>query len=370
MSDNKKNPFRKIRTTNIIYPIIFGLGVVIFMFVRKFDPTIFQSIHLTPRIFFWIGIAILLMVMRDLGYILRIRILSDNQLNWLQSFRIIMLWEFTSAITPSAIGGTSIAIIYVNKEGISLGKSSAIVMATSFLDELYFIIAFPIVIIFIKVYDLFNISGVSSEVVSFANEFLLFALLGYSLKLIYLIVLSYGLFINPRGLKWLLLWIFKLPILRRWRKGANEAGTEIVSSSIELTRKPILFWLKAFGATALSWTSRYWVVNALFLAFFFVPDHFLLYARQLVAWIMMLVSPTPGGSGFSEYIFIRYFGELIEIAPSLKESFAALLSFIWRLISYYPYLLVGTIIFPRWIKMKFGSGINQKEFSSSASINK
>lgn len=368
MANTKNNPFRKIRTTNVIYPIIFGLGVVIFMFIRKFNPAIFQSIHLTPRVFIWIGVAILLMAMRDIGYIIRIRVLSDNQLNWVQSFRIIMLWEFTSAVTPSAVGGTSVAIIYVNKEGISLGKSSAIVMATSFLDELYFVIALPVILLFIKAYDLFNISGIGSEVISFTNEFLLFAIIGYSVKFLYILVLGYGLFINPRGLKWLLLWIFKLPILRRWRQGANEAGTEIISSSIELRKKPFIFWFKTFGATVLSWTSRYWVVNALFLAFIFVPDHFLLYARQLVAWIMMLVSPTPGGSGFSEYIFIRYFGGLLDITPALKESFAALLSFIWRLISYYPYLIIGTIIFPRWIKMKFGSGMSQKKFVSSESI--
>jgi glycosyltransferase 2 family protein len=363
MSENKKNPFRKIRTTNIIYPIVFGLGVVIFMFIRKFDPAIFKIIQFTPRLFMWIGVAILLMAMRDLGYILRIRVLSDNQLSWIKSFRIIMLWEFTSAITPSAIGGTSVAIIYVNKEGISLGKSSAIVMATSFLDELYFVIAFPFVLFFIKAYDLFNISQGTTDVISFTNEFLMFALIGYTIKFLYILVLGYGLFRNPRGLKWLLLWVFKLPVLRRWRRGANEAGTEIVSSSIELTRKPFLFWLKAFGASALSWTSRYWVVNALFLAFFFVPDHFLLYARQLVAWIMMLVSPTPGGSGFSEYIFIRYFGELLNIAPGIKESFAALLSFLWRLISYYPYLVIGAIIFPRWIQSKFGTGVKSTDIS-------
>lgn len=48
------------------------------------------------------------------------------------------------AITPSAVGGTSVAIIYVHKEGISLGRSSAIVMLTSFLDEIYFIVMFPL----------------------------------------------------------------------------------------------------------------------------------------------------------------------------------------------------------------------------------
>jgi hypothetical protein len=298
------------------------------------------------------------MAVRDFGYMIRLKILTDNEFSWRQTFRVIMLWEFTSAITPSAIGGTSVAIIFVNKEGLSLGKSSAVVMATSFLDELYFLLTFPLLLILISEHKLFAISG-STGVASLSNEFFLFAILGYSLKLLYTLALSYGLFINPRGLKWLLLWIFKLPLLRRWRSEANEAGTEIVSSSRELRKKSIGFWIKAFGATIISWTSRYWVVNALFLIFFAVPDHFLLYARQLVAWIMMLVIPTPGGSGGSEWVFMKYLGDLIPLVPELKKPIAVVLAFLWRMISYYPYLLIGTIIFPRWIRMKFGANSNQ-----------
>lgn len=356
MSSSKSNPFQKLKSTRIIYPVLIGLGVVVFMFVRKFDPELFNTIHFDRRAIFWIFIAICMMAVRDIGYMIRLKILSDKNFTWLQTFRIIMLWEFTSAITPSAIGGTSLAIIFVHKEGLSLGKSSAIVMATSFLDELYFLLALPVILIFINGNRLFHIEGADGGGLIFANEFFLFALIGYSLKLVYTLALCYGLFFNPRGLKWLILWIFKLPVLRRWRNSANEAGYDIISSSRELRRKPFSFWLKAFGATVLSWSSRYWVINALFLAFFVVPDHFLVFARQLVAWIMMLVSPTPGGSGFSEYVFIRYFGELMQITPELKGSLAAVLALLWRLISYYPYLLIGSIIFPRWIRMKFGSG--------------
>ncbi len=356
MASSGKNPFRKLRSTRIIYPVIIGLGVVVFMFVRKFDPDVFNSIRFDGRAIFWIIVAMCLMAIRDIGYMIRLKILSDKVFTWLQTFKIIMLWEFTSAITPSAIGGTSVAIIFVNKEGVKLGKASAIVMATSFLDELYFILTFPVILIFISGHRLFHIEGIDGGGLNFANEFFLFALIGYSIKLVYTLALCYGLFFNPRGLKWLLLWIFKLPVLRRWRSGANEAGYDIINSSYELRKKPFSFWIKAFGATVLSWTSRYCVINALFLAFFVVPDHFLVFARQLVAWIMMLVSPTPGGSGFSEYVFVRYFGELLQISPELKGSMAAVLALLWRLISYYPYLFIGSILFPRWIRKKFGSG--------------
>ncbi len=351
----KRNPLSKLRRTNIIYPIILGFGVVTFMFIRQFNPQIFKDITYSQYAIYWFLFAIMLMAIRDFGYMLRLKILTDNLFSWRQTFRVVMLWEFTSAITPSAIGGTSVAIIFMNKEGLSLGKSSAVVMATSFLDELYFLLTFPILLLLISSHRLFAIGG-TDGILSFANEFFLFAIIGYSLKLVYSMALGYGLFMNPRGLKWLLLWIFKLPILRRWRYEAKEAGTEIVSSSIELRKKPISFWVKAFAATVVSWTSRYWVVNALFLIFFVVNDHFLLYARQLVAWIMMLIIPTPGGSGGAEWVFTKYLGDLIPLVPELKKPIAVVLAFIWRLISYYPYLLIGTIIFPRWIRMKFGTG--------------
>lgn len=324
------------------------------MFYKNFNPDTLKGLNLTYHAVFWLVFAILLMAVRDLGYMIRLKILSDNEFSWRQTFRIIMLWEFTSAVTPSAIGGTSVAIIFLNKEGLSLGKSSAIVMATSFLDELYFLLTFPLLLLFISGNKLFTLGIASADFSLFSNKFFWLALGGYSIKLLYTLALTYGLFVNPRGLKWLLLWIFKLPLIRRWRNEVNEAGSEIVTSSLELRRKSFRFWIRAFASTILSWTSRYWVVNALFLVFFVVPDHFLLYARQLVAWIMMLVIPTPGGSGGAEWIFTQFLGDLIQIDPDSKKSFALILAFMWRLISYYPYLVIGTFILPKWIRLKFG----------------
>jgi uncharacterized protein (TIRG00374 family) len=257
-----------------------------------------------------------------------------------------MLWEFSSALMPSAVGGTTIAMIFVNKEGINLGRSTAVVMATSFLDEVYFILMFPLLLLTIKVSRLFDV-GVSSE-------FLWFAVIGYSLKLIYTVILSYGLFVNPRGLKWLLLWLFKLPFLRKFRYNAYLTGSDIVTSSTQLKKESFGFWFKAFLATVFSWTSRYWVVNALMLAFFTISDHFLLFARQLVMSNMMLLSPTPGASGVSEFIFTKYLGDLIPVDAAVIGSVSVLLALLWRLISYYPYLIIGTFIIPGWLKVSFG----------------
>jgi uncharacterized protein (TIRG00374 family) len=361
----KDNPLKGINTKKVIWPIILGLGVVGFLLYREFRGKNFltelsNSLVFNSYTLVFIIVAIVCMLMRDLGYILRIRVLSDYKLSWLQSFRIIMLWEFSSAITPSAVGGTAVATIFVNKEGINIGRSSAIVMATSFLDELYFVIMAPIIFFLVNPLDIF-VFGASANIqgASFVNNFFWFAIIGYSIKLLYLLILSYGFFINPRGLKWVLLKIFKLRFLRRWKYGAHQAGTDIIYSSTEFKRKPFIFWIKTFLATFLSWTSRYWVVNAIFVAFSVVrltgENHIVIFARQLVMWIMMLIMPTPGGSGASEYIFEEFFSDYLHSA-----GVAVILALVWRLTTYYPYLIAGAFIFPKWVKTKFGSDDDSK----------
>ncbi|MDR1226183.1 MAG: flippase-like domain-containing protein [Prevotellaceae bacterium] len=304
---------------------------------------VLREIKFTWRLPVFIFLALLCMLGRDFGYMVRIRLLSEKALGWMQSFRIIMLWEFTSAITPSAIGGTSVAVLYVNKEGIPIGRSSAIVMATSLLDEVYFVIMFPLLLLIISSAELFDIDS------SVATGLMAVTLTGYFIKLAWVLGLGYGMFFNAKGLKWILVKIFSLPFLRRWKKGAEKAGDDIVISSVELKHKPFRFWLKAFGATFVSWTSRYWVVNMLFMAFFTVHDHFLIFTRQLVMWIMMLVSPTPGGSGFAEYVFKEFLGEFIPVT-----GLVLVIALLWRLISYYLYLIIGVFVVPSWINSKFG----------------
>ncbi|MCD4792281.1 MAG: flippase-like domain-containing protein [Bacteroidales bacterium] len=357
----QKNLEKKINPKKVIIPAGIGiLAVFGMLFFQIKDKSInFNVIDFTATSFLFLFIAALFMMMRDIGYMIRFKILSENQVSWRQAFRVIMLWEFASAISPSAIGGTGVAVVFVHKEGISIGKSAAIVMATSFLDELYFIIMFPVMIFAVGPETLFTIGETSG--LNFANQFFYFAVIGYTIKLAYNLFLSYGLFINPVVIKKTLLAIFSIKYLRRWRNDARRAGLDIISNSKELKKKPFSFWAKAIGATFLSWTSRYWVVNALFIAFFAMKsDHFLLFAKQLVMWVMMLVSPTPGGSGFSEYVFSEYLNDFMPQVAGI----AIITAFVWRLFTYYPYLIAGVIIGPKWIRDKF----NLKKKSQKTSL--
>lgn len=350
MKKRARNALDSIKGWKIVFPILIGLLVVSWFLYNEFDIEVFSKISISWNSLFWILLAFLMMICRDLGYLFRIRVLSGGDLKWRQCFNVVFLWEFTSAITPTMVGGTAAAVIFVNKEGINVGRSSAIVMLTSFLDEIYLIIMFPVLFILVKTKALFTIGNFKAveESVSFSNEFFYFAIIGFGIIMIYTALLSFGLFFNPPGLKKLLMWVFKIPGLRKWRKSAEKAGDDIIITSKEFQRKKLSFWLKAFGSTFLSWTSRYLVVNCLILAVTSVSDHFLIYARQLVMWIMMIVSPTPGGSGLAEFIFSKYLGEFLPFA-----GLAVAMALLWRIVSYYPYLFIGAILMPRWIRNKF-----------------
>lgn len=172
-------------------------------------------------------------------------------------------------------------------------------------------------------------------------------LVGY-LFIVVLILIIYGaIFFRPDIFNWILVRIFSFKILKKRKQWAINTGQDIMTTSKEMKGKPFSFWLKAFGATVASWTARFWVVNLLILTITQVDDHFLIYARQLIMWVIMLISPTPGGSGIAEYIFGGFLGEFI------PTGMAPAMALLWRLISYYSYLIIGAILLPIWVRRVF-----------------
>ncbi|MFO7978405.1 MAG: lysylphosphatidylglycerol synthase transmembrane domain-containing protein [Bacteroidales bacterium] len=343
MDIQQKKILKFFHFRRILIPVILGLGVATFLLVRGFDREAFQAVNWTSSSYFYIFLSVLLMAVRDVAYMYRLRILTDGQISWRHSFDVIMLWEFASAVTPSIIGGSAIALYIVNREGVSMGRTTAIVMVTAFLDELFYILMVPTIIILVGTQSLFSTGGDYVLMnTRFGTQGIFF--LGYLFILVLTTVIIYGVFFNPRGFKWILLHLFRIPFLRKWRTRAAETGNEIIITSSEMKGKPFSFWFKAFAGTFFSWTARFWVVNTLILAFVAVDNHLLIYGRQLVMWVILLISPTPGGSGVAEFVFSGFLGEFI------PQGLTPALGLLWRTVSYYPYLFIGAIILPQWLK--------------------
>lgn len=348
-------------TWKVLLPIFIGLGVVALMLYHDAKGEnlvkVWHSIHFDLRTWLCIALGFLFMLGRDFGLSWRFRALTDKKLRWGQAFKVDFLCEFTSCVTPSAVGGSSLGMFFLNSQGIEFGRATTLMITTLFLDELFFVISCPLIIFLTPMHEIFA-SGDSG----FTHGLQLTFWIVYAGIFIWTAILFAGIIWRPEWIRGLLQKIFNWKWLRKWQNQAVTLGDNMVATSKELKKKPFRFWLEVFGGTALSWTSRYLVVNALFLGFLPVDDkwQWVIFAREFVIWVVLMVSPTPGGSGLSEWLFSTYYGDLVPTA-----AMALILAIFWRIISYYVYLIIGAIIVPGWLKQTINRIHAHKEEQSS-----
>lgn len=342
--DNKRI-FETLNPNKVWIPVLIGLGIVFFMFYL--DPNV--NTKTLKGVFdasVWgILLAIFVILCRDIGYVYRIREITDRQLSWVRAIYVIILWEFASAVTPSIVGGTAVAVFILNKEGIKLGKAIAYVMVTAILDNLFFVIGAPIILFFAKG-NIFPASRVMEMKLGKSLEVLFWT--SYALYAFYSLVMALALFYKPRVFKWVLLKIYSIKWLKKWKHSANEYGNQIIEASKELIGKNYKYWVTIVVATIFIWSSRYLMLNALIGAYdsLTLNEHIIVFARQVIMWIVMMISPTPGSSGTAEFFFAQFFAQFL-------NGYTFVTSILWRLLSYYPYLLLGAIFLPRWIRQVF-----------------
>jgi len=85
-----------------------GLVVIVGMMIREFDVEALSRIDLSPRFFLGVVMGVLLFAVQNLMLTLRFRHLCQRKLSIAEAFRINVLCEFTSAVTPSAVGGSGL----------------------------------------------------------------------------------------------------------------------------------------------------------------------------------------------------------------------------------------------------------------------
>lgn len=327
-------------------PVVIGLGVVALMFWHDAKAenlsTIWSEIHFTPWAIFCIVLAVVCMGIRDFGLTWRFRALTDRKLSWRQAWTVDMMCEFTNCITPSAVGGSSLGPLYLNSEGVDFGRATTLMLTTLFMDELFFVVACPVIVLFTPDADIFNSSG---EGFSHGIKYTFWIV--YTMIAVWTFILFMGIIWKPFWIQKLLNKIASWRWMRKWKESIIGLGANMIATSKELRTKPFRFWLEVFCGTALAWTARYFVVNALFLGF--LPEtgryQWVILARQFVIWVVLMVSPTPGGAGLSEWLFSNYYGDLVGTA-----GMALIMAIFWRLITYYLYLIIGAVVAPGWLK--------------------
>ncbi|MDA1335535.1 MAG: lysylphosphatidylglycerol synthase transmembrane domain-containing protein [Bacteroidetes bacterium] len=340
-----------------ILPIFIGIGaataVIWFMAQRTvIDPDtgaemnsldLLFSFEWTRRSTWAMMGLIACVVLRDLGYIHRLKTLSFQSFTWRQATQNIFLWELASALTPSVVGGSAIAVVILKRDGLRWGKSLATVFATALLDEAFYLILVPIV---------FGISAVSGHPVfpEWPPDFAGISMgvstifwIAYSVIAGFTTLMLFGLIIRPKTTNKFILRASETWALRRWKDRMKNWASDLLEASVNIRKAPRNYWIKGFGATCVSWTARFLTLNMVLLIFYPSLSHAAVFARQLVLWVVLTISPSPGSSGAAEFGLPLFLSDITGLA------YITGVVILWRMATYFLYLVLGALVLPQWL---------------------
>ncbi len=343
---DQQEVLQSVRASRVILPILIGVGVVAYLFWQQFDPQEWAAIDWNTATLFWVSVSLLLLVVRHLAYAMRLYILSEHDFSYKKCIKLVFIWEFSSAVSPTSIGGSAVALFVLAQEKLSAARTATLVLYTVVLDTAFFVFTLPLL------YLIYGASMIRPGAESLANlgGWGVTFLFAYCAMAVYGLFLAWGLFISPRQIGRLLNWLASWRLLNRFEERFASLGNDMVAASQHMRNQPPPWHLGAFLSTAVAWSFRFLLLNCLFIAFVDLSTsmftQFGLYARLEAMFVIIAFSPTPGGAGFVEVLFKNFLTDYV--AGNATSS--VLIATIWRLFTYYAYLLAGVIIIPDWIR--------------------
>lgn len=325
-----------------------GVSVYLVAVVSRIDGSSLLHIPLTQHLLFGLLMALGMVAVRDIAYTYRIWRLTDHKLSIFKCFEIIMLWEFGSSVTPASVGGITLAMFILNKEKISLGRSAAIIMLCSYLDNLAFVTVFSLLYLALG-HSMFaitpNCPGLGGEKVFTAIRVLgTYVWIGFIVVAFFGGLLGFAIFVKPKWAKGFFDQMAEVKWLQRWREGIAAFGEEIWLTSQEYKVQGAAYLLSIFVATTISWCARYALANVLIWTFSSTDlNQVEIFARQCVMRVIIMVPATPGGSGVAELSFMAL------NCDYLPAGLVSAVAIVWRLFNFYLYIAVGAVVLPRWI---------------------
>lgn len=263
---------------------------------------------------------------------------QGRSLTLYQSLLVHVASVFGVAMTPSGSGGGPALMVALGRFGVPTGVGLGIAMQVAVLDLIAFAILIPVGSVYLLM----------SGAIALSPAFRALAVAGATVAAIGAVALSR----YPRPVVRLLLWLSRLRKLRRFADRIQGAAREYYRSAKAFQAMPLWRWGELVLITVLSWLANFllfWVA----LRMYGIPAG----AMEIVSVLSVLtlasfVIPTPGGSGFMEFVVgLAVSGRVTaaEVAPPIL---------VWRLLTFYLIFLIGPVAgwlillerAPRWLR--------------------
>lgn len=262
----------------------------------------------------------------------RLHFVSQGRLDLLSGIRGQLAWDFFSSVTPSAIGGGPVTAFYIARDrGITVGEATAFMLFSMLLDQIWFLIAIPL---------LFAASLAVPVIPASIGSVGLWSVLAYfGVLMTWAGLFAYTMLVRPHLLERLAERVFNIRYLRRFRERVLAEMRTFADRAHHLRAQPPSFYVKGVGITALTWMGRYVLIFLVVRSVYAQADGLLLVLRTAAMTLLGLILPTPGGSGGVEGLYALFIGPLMPsalMAPTLLT---------WRLLGYYVFIALGAYLF-------------------------
>lgn len=342
-----QNAFR-LNVWKLLIVVAIGVSISVYLVATTLKFSALQQVVWSQKLLMWLLIGAFTVICRDAAFMYKLRLSTGNKMTWRKTFQTITMWEFGACITPK-ISEAPFTLYILKNSGLTYGKSVAVLMLNAFFDNMAFVVVFSILYLvmgsnmFLFNYGCPDLQDhvIMQGIRGFADK----AWIGYALIFLACVFLGSALFIMPHATKRFFHKLAGIPVLSRFKNGIAGLGDELELTAHEFKNMPAMFWVKMSVATLINWVSRYLLAVSLLYAFAVTDFSFLLaLSRQYVLWIFTSIPATPGATGVAELSFTALNCEFMPVGLS------AAIAVVWRLYSYYLYLLLGLIVLPRWAK--------------------
>ncbi len=329
---------KKSTKTNILRFAYIGVTVLVIILIGAFNTNFSELENAIGRIHpVWILGAIVCMVLYWLtdAWLLKhiTDYMSDVKLNFGKSFKISIIGLYYAALTPSSVGAQPMQIVYMNREKISVGRATCIVVIK--------FIAYSLTVITFYVLSHWFIGD---EYLRSTPAIYWLCILGLLLN-----IFAVSFFILTIISKTLVLkighgiigFLHKIKLMRKPEKALRDFDKQIedYTGTSQYIKEHKLRTVWAFMISFLNIGLMFAITYFIYRAFGLNEYSFLrVIAVQALLYVAIHYFPLPGGAGASEGGFFSIFSAFF----AKDILFAAML--IWRIMTYYIILAVGSLI--------------------------
>ena len=317
----------------IFWPLLLSVSVLVVIGYFTFDVEEFRQLELMQRLNPWLAAAALgTLVLRVLFGGGRLAYVSSGRLDLMAGIRGQLAWDFFSNVTPSAVGGGPVAAFYVARDrGITFGEATAFMLFSVLLDQFWFVLTVPLMLISAFYLDLFPSS------IGLAGAF---TMIGYFVGMMtWSAFFAYAMLFRPVLLEQGADRLFRLRWLRRFHTRVMSEMGQLRHRAEALSRQPSRFFVNGFLLTMGGWISRYLLVVFIVWSVYPQLDVVLFFMRSVAMMLGSLILPTPGGAGGLEGFYVLFLGP-----PLMPQTLVAPTLLTWRLLGYYLFVALGLIL--------------------------